>query len=135
MVRGSKRFIDDTPYSLQKSYYSMKLVRGTELEGKEKIARGTIRALAEMGYEQSGYRDELVARMPTPEEKRFFKIGPGIPVVKETHDRGWVWLPPVHPAPVPQALEPAVSHEQLIGLLGVLIRQLDQLARHRAPGQ
>jgi GntR family transcriptional regulator len=40
VVRGSKRFIDDTPYSLQKSYYSMKLVRGTELEGKEKIARG-----------------------------------------------------------------------------------------------
>ncbi|NED53069.1 UTRA domain-containing protein, partial [Micromonospora aurantiaca] len=29
----------------------------------------------------SGYRDELVARMPTPEEKRFFKIGPGIPVI------------------------------------------------------
>ncbi|GAA1817279.1 GntR family transcriptional regulator [Actinomadura chokoriensis] len=81
VVRGSKRFIDDTPYSLQKSYYAMDLVRGTELEGKEKIPRGTIRALAEMGYEQSGYRDELVARMPTPEEKRFFKIGPGIPVV------------------------------------------------------
>ncbi|MFB4308433.1 GntR family transcriptional regulator [Actinomadura sp. GTD37] len=81
VVRGSQRFIDDTPYSLQKSYYSMDLVRGTEIESKEKIPRGTIRVLAELGHEQTGYRDEIVARMPTPEEKRFFKIGPGIPVV------------------------------------------------------
>jgi hypothetical protein len=59
-----------------------------------------------------------------------------VPVrVKETHDRGWVWLPPVHPVRVPHALEPGVSHEQLIGLLSVLIRQLDQLARHRPAAQ
>lgn len=81
VVRGSKRFIDGTPYSLQKSYYSMDLVRGTEIESKEKIPRGTIRVLAELGYEQTGYRDEIVARMPAPEEKGFFKIGPGIPVI------------------------------------------------------
>lgn len=81
VVRSSKRFIDDIPYSLQSSYYSMDRVRGTELESRHGIPRGTIRVLAELGFEQSGYRDELVARMPTPEEKRFFRIGPGIPVI------------------------------------------------------
>ena len=81
VVRGSKRFIDDIPYSLQTSYYSMELARGTELESRKGIPRGTIRVLAELGYEQTGYRDEIVARMPGPEEKRFFKIGPGVPVI------------------------------------------------------
>jgi GntR family transcriptional regulator len=81
VVRASRRFIDDTPYSLQRSYYSMDVVRGSELESRQGIPRGTIRVLAELGYEQTGYRDEIVARMPTPEERRFFKIGPGIPVV------------------------------------------------------
>lgn len=80
VMRGSKRFIDDIPYSLQSSYYSMDLVRGTELESRKGIPRGTIRVLAELGYEQTGYRDEIVARMPAPEEKTFFRIGPGIPV-------------------------------------------------------
>ena len=81
VVRSSKRFIDDIPYSLQSSYYSMDLVRGSEIESRNKIPRGTIRVLAELGYEQTGYRDEIVARMPSPEERRFFRIGPGVPVI------------------------------------------------------
>ncbi|MFI0451397.1 UTRA domain-containing protein [Actinomadura sp. 6N118] len=81
VVRSSQRFIDERPYSLQRSYYSMGLVRGSEIDGREKISRGAIKVLAELGHPQSGYRDELTARMPTPEERAFFMLGPGVPVV------------------------------------------------------
>lgn len=80
-VRSSKRYIDDRPHSLQSSYYSMHLVRDSEIAGKNGIARGAIKVLEELGHPQAGYRDEIVARMPTPEESRFFKIGPGVPVI------------------------------------------------------
>jgi GntR family transcriptional regulator len=79
-VRGSKRFIDDHPHSLQCSYYPMDIVRGTDIDSKHKVERGTIQVLRELGHEQVGYRDDVEARMPTPEERDFFKIGPGVPV-------------------------------------------------------
>jgi GntR family transcriptional regulator len=68
VVRSSQRYIDDRPCSLQSSYYPMDMVRGTEIESREKIDRGTIKVLEELGHKQAGYRDELTARMPTPAE-------------------------------------------------------------------
>lgn len=81
VVRGAERFIDDSPYSLQRSYYPMDVARGTELERRQKIERGTIEVLRELGFEQVGHRDDIQARMPTPEERSFFRIGPGVPVL------------------------------------------------------
>lgn len=80
-VRSSERYIDDSPYSTQRSYYPMDIARGTELESPDKIERGTIEVLRELGYEQVGHRDNIQARMPTPDEKTFFRIGPGVPVL------------------------------------------------------
>lgn len=60
-----------------------------------------------------------------------------VPVaVKETHERGWVWSPSV-PGPPPSVqngagAEIAVSNEQLVGLLTVLVRQLDQIVQGRS---
>ena len=54
-----------------------------------------------------------------------------VPVsVKETHALGWVWSPSV-PGAVPPGpgAEVVTSDERLIGLLAVLVRQLDQLVR------
>lgn len=57
-----------------------------------------------------------------------------VPVkVKETHDRGWVWTPPT-PGPPPSGpdavgAELVASSERLVGLLAVLVRQLDQLVQ------
>ncbi|HEY0542169.1 MAG TPA: GntR family transcriptional regulator [Actinoallomurus sp.] len=79
-VRGSQRYIDDDPYSMQRSYYPMDIARGTELESRNGIARGTIEVLRELGYEQVGTRDNIRARMPTPEERSFFQVGLGVPV-------------------------------------------------------
>jgi len=79
-VRSSERYIDDSPYSTQRSYYPMDIARGTELEGPDKINRGTIEVLRELGFEQVSHRDTVKARMPTPEERAFFRIGLGVPM-------------------------------------------------------
>ncbi len=81
VVRGAQRYIDDKPYSIQRSFYPMDIVRGSEIEGRDIIPRGTIRVLEELGHRQVGYRDELTARMPIPDERDFFRIGPGVPVI------------------------------------------------------
>jgi len=80
VVRSSERFIDGRPYSLQRSYYPMDIAKDTELTNRQPTARGTIALLRELGYEQVGTRDIIRMRMPTPDEKSFFKVGPGIPV-------------------------------------------------------
>ncbi|MFG2084653.1 MULTISPECIES: hypothetical protein [unclassified Spirillospora] len=56
-----------------------------------------------------------------------------VPVkVKETHDRGWVWMPPASGS-VRSGLDAEVvaSDERLLGLLAALVRQLDELVQRR----
>ena len=75
--RHQQRFIDDTPWSLQTSFYPMSLVeRGaTELLQARDIEGGTVAYLAEKhGIEQAGYRDTIAVRAPDATEVRFFKL-------------------------------------------------------------
>jgi GntR family transcriptional regulator len=75
--RHQQRFIDDTPWSLQTSFYPMSLVeRGaTELIQARDIDGGTVAYLAEKcGIEQAGYRDTIAVRPPDDNEARFFKL-------------------------------------------------------------
>jgi GntR family transcriptional regulator len=80
-VRSAERFIDGRPYSLQWSYYPMAIAKDTELVRREPTTHGTIALLRELGYEQVGTRDVIRIRMPMPDEKAFFRIGPGVPIV------------------------------------------------------
>lgn len=55
-----------------------------------------------------------------------------VPVlVKETHDRGWVWLPPGPAAGAPVPVEPPAQADQLTVLLAALISRLDQIVQYR----
>lgn len=45
------------------------------------IPQGTIRAMAEHGYVEVGYVDEVTTRMPSPDEVRKLALGPGVPVM------------------------------------------------------
>src|SRR5215217_7269030 len=40
-----------------------------------------VRAMAEHGHVEVGYRDELTTRMPTPDEARTLDLGVGVPVL------------------------------------------------------
>jgi len=75
--RHERRFIDDTPWSLQTSFYPMEFVhRGaSRLLEAASIPQGTVQYLVEtLGLKQTGYRDWITVRSPDPNEVGFFRL-------------------------------------------------------------
>jgi GntR family transcriptional regulator len=75
--RHEKRSIDDTPWSMQTSYYPMEFVeRGARrLLSSQDISEGTTQYLREsLGIKQVGYRDLITVRAPNVIEVEFFKL-------------------------------------------------------------
>jgi GntR family transcriptional regulator len=74
--RRQQRYIDDTVWSMQESYYPLDWVTkgAKKLQFPEDIAEGTVNYLAEFGLKQVGYRDLIAARMPTEEEQDLFDL-------------------------------------------------------------
>jgi GntR family transcriptional regulator len=75
--RNQLRFIDDTPWSLQTSFYPMSLVEkgARRLIQASNIEEGTVAYLREsVGIRQVGYRDTITVRAPDETETLFFKL-------------------------------------------------------------
>lgn len=75
--RHQQRFIDETPWSLQTSFYPMTLVeRGAmELIQAPNIPGGAVAYLRkQIGVKQVGYRDTVLVRAPNATETVFFKL-------------------------------------------------------------
>lgn len=75
--RHQKRYIDDTPWSLQTSFYPM----GFVLQGADRLIDasnidiGTVKYLADtLGLKQVAYRDWITVRTPDPTEAMFFGL-------------------------------------------------------------
>ncbi len=82
VLRRCVRQVNGEPSSMQDTYYPMDLANEiTELLSPRDIPQGTTRLLAERGYSQTGYYDEYVSRMPTPEEASLLRLPPGTPVL------------------------------------------------------
>ena len=77
--RHERRLIDDTPWSMQTSYYPMEFAdRGAEkLRSARAIDVGTVKYLADtLRIRQIGYSDRISVRSPNPTEADFFKMPP-----------------------------------------------------------
>ncbi|HEY2280144.1 MAG TPA: GntR family transcriptional regulator, partial [Streptosporangiaceae bacterium] len=74
--RHEERLIDDTPWSLQTSFYPMELATGApRLLSTKDIEQGTVKYLEEtMGLKQVGYRDWITMRAPDQNEITFFRL-------------------------------------------------------------
>jgi GntR family transcriptional regulator len=77
--RHQRRFIDNTPWSLQTSFYP----RGFAVQGAERlisaddITGGTVQYLADtLGLRQVAYRDWIRVRVPDGTEAAFFNLPP-----------------------------------------------------------
>jgi GntR family transcriptional regulator len=81
VIRRSQRHIGGVPWLLIASFFPMEMARGTALEQAGNIAQGSIRLLAEHGYQQVGFMDEIGARMPDAREFDFFHLTTGTPVI------------------------------------------------------
>ena len=91
-LRGSptRPRIDGSPAIISDDYFDLKLVEGTELAAPEDTTREDI--LKEAGFEQTYDVDEIITRMPTPDEADRLGIQPGTPVAE--HRRvGYTELP------------------------------------------
>lgn len=80
VIRRRVRYIDGKPAIISDDYFDEKIVRGTELAVPEDTTRENI--LAEAGYEQTHDIDEILTRMPTPDEIHRLAIAPGTPVAE-----------------------------------------------------
>jgi len=81
--RHQQRRIDDTAWSMQTTFYPMKFVeRGaTKLLMAENIAEGMVKYLEEkLGIKQVGWRDMIMARPPTGNERAFFNLSDKVQV-------------------------------------------------------
>ncbi|WP_298323526.1 GntR family transcriptional regulator [Haloactinopolyspora sp.] len=84
-VRRRTRFADDQPWNLNDSYYPMWLAQEVAaILDPADMTPGLTVHLADHGYVQEYYNDELTCRMPTPEEAQALNIGVGIPVMCHT---------------------------------------------------
>lgn len=75
--RYQKRYIDETPWSLQTSYYPRAFfAQGAErLMDADNIPEGAVRYLADtLGLRQVGYRDWITVRSPDASEAGFFNV-------------------------------------------------------------
>lgn len=80
MVRRHIRYIDGKPAIISDDYFDDRIVEGTEPAEPEDTTRENI--LAEAGYEQVYDIDEIITRMPTPEEVARLAISTGTPVAE-----------------------------------------------------
>lgn len=75
--RHERRFIDDTPWSMQTSFYPMEFAdRGAKrLRSARNIDEGTVKYLADtLHIRQVGYRDRITVRAPHSAEAEFFNL-------------------------------------------------------------
>ncbi len=75
--RHQKRYIDETPWSMQTSFYPMGLaLKGAgDLLVAGDIEQGAVKYLADtLGLRQVGYRDWITVRAPDDNEARFFNL-------------------------------------------------------------
>lgn len=80
VVRQRVRYIDGRPGIISDDYFDLRIVQDTELAQPEDTTREDI--LKEAGYEQVYDIDEIITRMPTPDETERLQIQPGTPVAE-----------------------------------------------------
>ncbi|MFI9270490.1 GntR family transcriptional regulator [Kitasatospora sp. NPDC052896] len=84
VVRRQLRLMDREPYSIEESHYRAGLAAGTALMEPDPVPGGDEQVLVELGRTEIGAVDQLVSRMPGPEEAQWFQGGPGVPLLVQT---------------------------------------------------
>lgn len=79
-------FADDEPMQVGVTYSPWSVVEGTPLADSAKLGKGSLYArFEEKGYPITTIREEISARMPTPDEAAGLAMPDGVPVLVVTH--------------------------------------------------
>ena len=74
--------LDDEPVQLVTSYYPVELARGTSLAKRAPLRGGSMAELSRLGVDAHHCVEDVQTRMPTGDEARALKMGPGTPVFR-----------------------------------------------------
>jgi GntR family transcriptional regulator len=85
IVRRRLQLINDVPAVLSASYFPLWLAKGTTMEDSRALPEGPDTAIENLGHRFAHGLEVFHARMPSPEEARILKLGPGVPVVRMVH--------------------------------------------------
>ncbi|SFF54212.1 GntR family transcriptional regulator [Actinacidiphila alni] len=83
--RKNHYFADDEPVQIVSTYLRWDEAQGTLLMQPKAGPHGIYGRLEELGHVMTRVRDEISARMPTPEEARLLGLPPGVPVLEVLH--------------------------------------------------
>jgi GntR family transcriptional regulator len=84
-VRRRLQLVNDEPVVLSASYFPLSVAGGTRLELPDPLPEGPDTAIENLGYRFAHVVEVVSARMPTPEEARVLRLGPGTPVIRLLH--------------------------------------------------
>jgi GntR family transcriptional regulator len=81
LVRRRRYLADGFPMELATSYVPWKFADGTAMTETNPGPGGIYARLEEEGHRLRSFSEEVSARMPTPDEARSLRLGPGVPVI------------------------------------------------------
>jgi GntR family transcriptional regulator len=81
-VRRRREWVGDQPNQLADSYYRPEVVEGTAITELKTGPGGSYARLEEAGHRIVRFREELLTRMPSPDEVRSLRLPAGVPVVR-----------------------------------------------------
>lgn len=84
VVRRRVMAVDGEPCELTDSYYPLQVAQGTGLASRNKIPGGAVSLLATLGHIGVTAREDVIARMPTAEERAALAMAEGQPVLQLT---------------------------------------------------
>jgi GntR family transcriptional regulator len=81
VIRRRHGSIGGVPWMMMASYFPLDIAEGTPLEQAGDIVSGSIQLLADLGYVQLGFVDEIGSRMPNAREFAYFGVSTGTPMI------------------------------------------------------
>lgn len=84
ILRKRLTLFNGEPVDLSSGYYPASIARGTKLETAPKIKGGAPKVLAELGYPQRWFVDDVSVRPPTSEEVQLLELPDGVPVMRQS---------------------------------------------------
>jgi GntR family transcriptional regulator len=82
VVRSRRYSLNGKPVETATSYIPSDIARGTPIAEPNPGPGGIYGRIEELGHTLERFTEEVSARMPTPEEARVLRLGPGIPVFR-----------------------------------------------------
>ena len=84
VIRTTVQLLDEEPWAREVSYYERRLAEAAGLDTTHDIEKGTIRALAEAGFKETGYVDDITDEPAGASEVDDLAVPVGAPLLVQT---------------------------------------------------